>query len=249
MIKDTEPTEATPAGPTEPTDNQGNPVPDYSLDDYSYADPSPLPSSSEAIWDVENTASTFPLTRFWVREGESALFRFVTRATVKASVHFTSSGDGKRGAVRCNAENGKQCVLCLGGTRPLEVHLLPIYNVGDGDLGVLTLYKDSGPGSLLGQLAPLIKRSDYTNLILELGKVGTRNHVRLLKTVDPTKPDDRVYGDAVLQDIVSRGLPKDADVLATVEGKSNGQLLLDTPGLERKILLRHPGLNIGQLHR
>ncbi len=210
------------------------------------ADLSSTPEAVPSIWDVDASPVT-PLQPLFLREGESVAIRLVTTRTAQAEIHFGARGEGKLAPVRCNKVDGNECAVCLSRMRPTQIHLLLVLNLGAAELGVLTLYKDSSAGSLFAQLAPLMKRADLTNLIVEVTKVGRRYQVRLLKTVDTSKPDGNDYGDAILRDVVSRGLPTNEDLLGTLDTVSNSELLMDNPALERKISLFHPGFDITTL--
>ncbi|WP_426751125.1 hypothetical protein [Myxococcus sp. Y35] len=218
-------------------------------DNPDFSDDADMAPSS--FWDDDSSVvAPQRVSRLWLRPGEPAILRYVTRELVKAHVHFGIQGaDGKKLTVRCNKGPGQDCALCLGGFRPTEVYLLLVFNVGEGDLTALTLYKDGGAGSLRTQLTPIIKRPDYLNVIIQVTKVAQRHEVRLLEVVDPSKPrsDGVDYGDAVLRDIYARGLPTAEDVLATLEVRDNQMLLEDVVGLKRKVQLLNPGVELAVL--
>lgn len=220
-------------------------VPDYSAD----ADDIKLkPAGTTSFWDVEAPTGP-PISALFIRDGESAMIRFVAPEPIPARLHFGALGGGNRAPIRCNADSDSKapCAACLAGLRLTPVHLLPVLNLDQDELAVLTLYEDAGAGSLRGQMGPLIKRPDFTNLMVEVTKNGGRYQVRLRKVLDPTKPDGFENGDAVLRDVMARGLPTKEDLLATIDSKTNGELLTENPVLERKIALRYPQFDLSQL--
>lgn len=219
-------------------------VPDYSADAEDVKD---KPAATTSFWDVEAPPAGPPISALFIRDGESAMIRFVAPEPIPARLHFGALGGGKRAPVRCNADGKTPCAACLAGLRRTPVHLLPVLNLDQDELAVLTLYEDDGAGSLRGQMGPLIKRPDFTNLMVEVAKKGGRYEVRLRKVLDPAKPDGFPNGDAVLRDVMARGLPTKEDLLATIDAKTNGELLAENPLLERKIALRYPQFDLSQL--
>lgn len=231
-----------------------NSLPSASLDNADFtidASAPPGSASADAFWALDTGGAPGQvLRRISLRQGESAVIRPLTKQPHRVSVHYRlRDPDGRFLALLCNADRGGQCACCLSHHRATDVYLLTVFHADEGNLAVLPLYKDAGPGSLRTQLARYFGRPDYFNQVLEVSRGQQRYSVRLLHTVDPKAPAPAGvdYGDAVLRELQQTGLPTEADLEATFERWDNLVMLQDVEGLERKVRLHHPHLDFSQL--
>lgn len=240
---------ATPASPTpaSPASADGSAAPD------SPSSPAPSALDADVGFSVENadavddllTAPTRGALYTVLRIREDAVHvRFLTKSFITLPAHFSVKDDsGTFLALRCNRP---RCALCLAHRKPTVTHLLAVFCVDTNDINVLQFYRKGGAGSLRNQIIPLLRRPDYTDLIVELAKDGFRSRVTIAQVRGSVTASD-FPGDEVIQNIIANGGIEPADLAQAIEQRPNQVLLDDIPGLREKVRLCNPGIDLDSL--
>jgi hypothetical protein len=182
-----------------------------------------------------------------VENNKVMLIRFITKAWLTMAMHFGVKVDSDtRLSLGCN---GPGCALCLAGLKAVVTHHLPVFSVDEADVCIITLYRDSGAGSLRAQVLSLLRQANYLDLVVGITKSNWRYTAKIVKVRDTQMPgEDGAYlGDDILRDYLARGGFSPEDVAATVERRPNQVLLADVPGLVGRIKLLHPTLDVAKL--
>lgn len=202
------------------------------------------PVSADALLEDESGS---PLTSIYLRDPDSKTLRLIGRDLAGVGLHFRNPAESETGSARPYLCLGElRCATCLGGRRPTPTFLAPVLYVPTRTPGVVSFGEANGPDSLRRQIAHLLRRPDYTQLVFELSLYRRKFTTKILRVL--TEADDgEQFGLDVLQDlVVNGGLTLDA-MVATVERLSNAEMLEESPTLRREIELRHPGLDVTTL--
>lgn len=214
-------------------------------------EPEPDPGPDDDVVDARSlepaAAAERPrhatMRRRWF-DNQPTLVRFISTVLVPVSLHtFVKVGASKM-TLHCN---GGGCALCLAKHKPTPSFLLALYFIDDAEVAVIDFPRTGGATSLLAQLLPLLKRPNFTELIVEVCKDGKGHSVAVVADVGASTSDEGDYGDDVLRDFVARGGAPPAAIRAVFERWDNQTLLAEVERLPMKIRTYHPGADLSKL--
>tara|TARA_R110002072_G_scaffold302603_1_gene486685 strand:+ start:147012 stop:147713 length:702 start_codon:yes stop_codon:yes gene_type:complete len=181
------------------------------------------------------TETEAPESLHTVRVGEDS--RFVVPFTLSLStvdVHYVdypsdeaNGSTGLRGYIRCNDE---ACVLCHIGVKKTLRHLLPVYDIEEGSVGVLGFTDNVRPKSLRAQLIPALKRVDADDppFLLEISRSGKSD----FQVEQHELPAEAKNGADAITNFIGRLKRGEVSIDSTIETVSNDSLAA-IPNVER----------------
>jgi len=120
--------------------------------------------------------------------------------TQEVSLHYESD-PSVRSYVICP---GPGCPACFLGSAPKEFGLLPVLNIESGEVEVLRVSRQRGPGALLDGLLPIVKRSDLADLLVLIRRAGMRYSVSTQPLAEGATRHEQVI--AAFQEAMQGGL-------------------------------------------
>jgi hypothetical protein len=154
------------------------------------------PVDGLALWITEDApGAREELTVVRLDENERLVIPFTT-SMLRVNLHYAEFPT-IRSFVRCN---GSDCLLCRVGRQKDLRDLLPVYDVLDRTIGVLSISPNVRPHALRPALTPVLQRVARGDVLLVCLR---RNEHRYLVTVHPLPPgvDD---GAAVIRVFVEK---------------------------------------------
>ena len=194
------------------------------------------------LFEAETTNDPAPSVHL-VRLSDASTFLIpFTTGVALVESHFADfaaggrdSSPSLRGYIRCN---GDGCILCDVGNKPRTRHLLPVYDISEGSVGILAFSGNVRPKSLFAQLLPALKRvaGGEDGFLIEV-----RKDERAEFSVNQLELDaDANDGDEVIarfRDGVENG---DICIEDIVDGVSN-DILAEVPQIARILSTRKRG--------
>jgi hypothetical protein len=194
---------------------------------------------------VDTTRST-PFSVVTVSPNEPIIVRLITSTALPVPAHYLNTEE-LRSYVQCN---GSVCALCLAGIQKVTLRLLPVVNLADQEIAQLRIPGGKGAGALLPQLVPILQRFDAsraTATVVQIERKRMRYHVSPLSEVAGLELGDQLVAafNARLKPL-SRN--QQAELFrASIERRTNQQLVDDFPRVANLIRGRNPGMDLGAL--
>lgn len=197
------------------------------------------------IADANAPTFTLALRRRWFNDNEATLVRFLGPKMIAANIHNFVKGVGvSKLTLHCN---GGGCVLCMARHKATPTFMIPALFVEDREIGVILVDQNGGPESLRGQLLPLLRLPNLTDLVIEVARKSNRHAAAIICDLSKGAVSGDDYGNEVIRDALARNALKAKAIRASVEQRDNHTLLADLDWIAPKLRLYHPGLDLASL--